>query len=260
MRRAIFALMGAVCLTVPGMVGCSHESPGEDGAALGSVSLPLVMSTPSAMYRLSDATFTIDGPTPTILNSSDDPAEVELTASLGAGSYEIVLEPGWALERDGGSGFVAVSATLLSSNPRSFTIEPSTTTALTYQFETSGTVVGGDGQLTVDLQVDDSAVPTCTPFGAGCPSGSWCTPAVLGSIGCTPVGPVAPGGFCDAFTDCGANSVCLPEPDDSPLPLPNPFPLFVCTELCSAEQVGSVCPASGLTCTGSGTPGVGQCL
>ena len=161
MRRAIFALMGAVCLTVPGMVGCSHESPGEDGAALGSVSLPLVMSTPSAMYRLSDATFTIDGPTPTILNSSDDPAEVELTASLGAGSYEIVLEPGWALERDGGSGFVAVSATLLSSNPRSFTIEPSTTTALTYQFETSGTVVGGDGQLTVDLQVDDLHAVRC---------------------------------------------------------------------------------------------------
>jgi hypothetical protein len=254
MRQTLFALMGVVCLTVPGMLGCSQKAPGDDGETLGSVSLPLVTSTPSATYRLTDATFTIDGPTPASLSSSDDPAEVELTAALASGSYEVLLEPGWALERDVGSGFVEVSATLLSGNPRSFTIQSSAITTLTYQFETDGTVVDtGDGQLAVDIQVDDSAAPNCTPLGTGCGSGSWCAP---GYLGCVPIGTSAPGDGCLQQGDCQANSLCVPVESGGFFPIP----LHECREICSAEQVGSVCPGSGLTCTGVGAPDVAECL
>lgn len=259
MRRASIALMAAVYLAVPGMVGCSQEAPGEDDQVMGSVSLPLVTSTNAATYRLTDATFTIDGPTPASLSSSDDPAETELAAALASGSYDVVLEPGWALERDNGNGFVEVSATLLSDNPRSFTIQSSVITTLTYQFETDGTVVGtGDGQIAVDIQVDDSS-PQCTPFGAGCPSGSWCAEGVSPGLGCIPAGSVVQGGVCSSHTSCGVDSLCFPEePEESPFPFPQ-VPVLRCTEFCAPEEVGSVCPGSGLTCIGVGNPGFGIC-
>jgi hypothetical protein len=249
MRRPKVARTSLICLTIPVMFGCSQDADGEGDAELGSVRLPLITSTASAIYRLADATFTVDGPTSTSLSASDDPAEFELVAALEPGNYEVLLEPGWALERDSGSGFSEVEATLVDGNPRLFTIQPDTITALTYRFETDGTIVGtGEGQFAIDIQVDDSAAATCTPFGSDCPAGNWCAGAFDG--GCVPVGPQAPGDDCSQTADCAANSLCNPDP------LGDGY----CREYCPPEQVGSPCPASGLICKGVGVPGYGVCF
>jgi hypothetical protein len=169
-RAAVFALL-TWCVAAL-VIACGHQGDPEGEADFGSVSLPLVTTSGSVQYRLSDAVISLDGPTSTQMASSGDPAEGVLTATLVAGDYSATLEPGWVLERDAGSGFRAVQAELLSPNPHPVTIRSGVTTALTYRFETDGTIIAvGDGELQIDLQVVETG------------GGAACEDEALASVG-----------------------------------------------------------------------------
>src|SRR5205085_12290989 len=105
------------------------------------------------------ATFLVEriGPPPTpeeitaIRLRSSNPTGGDLTASLAVGRYSVTLLEGWQLERvDPASGLVPVDARLLSPNPATASILSGQTTAVSFQFQTSGAAVTfGPGMIDI---------------------------------------------------------------------------------------------------------------
>ncbi len=226
-----------------------------DGAAAGTVQMALVSnSSTGTQYRLGGAVFTIDGPSPTVLASSDDPMETALSATLATGAYTATLEPGWTLLRNDGGTFVPVQATLVSANPASFTIYDAAATQLVYQFQTDGTIVTiGFGQLDITFTVDEVGTTTCTPFGTDCAAGTWCATSELTGSGdmCVPDGNLPVGASCDGSLPCETYSACGDITGDG---------TNECIEFCDPATFGSTCLRSGLVCTDMGLLGYGVCL
>ena len=150
------ALLGIV------QVACSGETPGpltDDARQTGSVGLPLTAQSGDVAYRLASARFTITG-TPlggprVIRPPADTPVHEE---TLPVGSYSILLEDGWRLERkrpeDG--AFSPVQAQLIVDNPQKFSIARNAVTDVVFSFATGvGQVDLGSGRGDIRIEVHD---------------------------------------------------------------------------------------------------------
>ena len=137
--------------------GCSDLA----APPIGQLQLGLASGIGDAQFRLTQASFAIDGAAQVTLSSEDDPESDTLQRALPAGQYSVALLDGWQLERVGPSGNVAVAAQLSSDNPLGFSIAAGALTTLTFQFQTSGSSVTleGDGQVRVAIEVDGMGAP-----------------------------------------------------------------------------------------------------
>lgn len=251
MKRSILSMaMVAACL-LGGSVqvtGCSSGSGSEQPSAAGTLRMPLVTQVNGHTYRLL-ADLSIYGPSYTYLSTGDDPTATVLTTTLPTGDYSAYLNY-WSLEMLSASGtFEPVSATLVSDYYVSFSIYNLSSTTISFQFQTDGTMVPfGEGQLNVKFGVNEIP-PACAVLGNDCPSGMWCPPPGLTGRGlsCTYAGTAPLGTGCDVPTDCVANSTCM-DLGSGP----------VCASLCLPEQIGSTC-ADGGVCT-SASPDYGVCV
>ncbi len=140
-----------------GLLGCSALPP----PPIGQLQLGLSSGIGDAQYRLSGASFAIDGAAQVSLNSEDAPASDSLQRALPAGSYSVQLLDGWHLERAGSLAGQVVAAELVSKNPLEFAIAPGELTRLTFQFRTLGddARVSGDGQVRIAIEVDGASSP-----------------------------------------------------------------------------------------------------
>src|SRR6478752_2952243 len=87
----VLALAGSASV-----VGCSVDSADSAQESYGSVAMALSStSSTGAIYRLHNAQFDLQGPQATVLASSDDPNETQLSATLPTGPYTSRLLPGW---------------------------------------------------------------------------------------------------------------------------------------------------------------------
>jgi hypothetical protein len=143
-------------------IACSGEAPGpltDDARQTGSVSLPLTAQSGDVAYRLAAARFTITG-TPlsgplVIRPPADTPIHEE---TLPVGSYSILLDDGWRLERKGpeDTAFSPVQATLIVENPQSFSVARDAITDVVFSFATGiGQVDLGRGRADIRIEVRD---------------------------------------------------------------------------------------------------------
>ena len=183
MRKSAFtkcAFAIAFAMPIPiGTAACGAPLLEHEEASAGSLSMPLVTAVNGHRYRLTNAAVNVVGPTYVWLQSSDDPEETRLTATLQTGFYSASLIQ-WTLERDDGTGtFYPVRAQLLSATTVSFDVFADTTTSISYRFETDGDIVViGSGELRVSVSVNEVA-PACAPLGADRSAGTWCPPSAL---------------------------------------------------------------------------------
>jgi hypothetical protein len=153
-----------VCAALLGIVqiACSGEAPGpltDDARQTGSVGLPLTASSGDVLFRLASARFTITG-TPlsgprVIRPPADTPVHEE---TLPVGSYSILLDDGWRLERKGPgeTAFSAVEAKLIVDNPQRFSVARDMVTDVVFSFATgAGQVDLGRGRADVRIEVRD---------------------------------------------------------------------------------------------------------
>jgi hypothetical protein len=73
---------------------------------------------------------------------------------LPIGNYQILLNPGWSLERSDDAGYTSVVAALASTNPVAFVIQERQTTKVAYRFVVNGEVVTPPGQGTVEVSIE----------------------------------------------------------------------------------------------------------
>ncbi|WP_437766435.1 hypothetical protein WMF27_24560 [Sorangium sp. So ce281] len=154
--RQLFVCSVLAIAAIP--VGCTADAPddAEQESEVGSLSLALVGNSSSgATYRLSQAWFDIYGPTArTIYGGGDTPA---LTEVLPVGHYDVMLQPGWVLERWTGGGYLPISASLTSVNPTWVDIGEGATSTVAFQFRADGDVISvGHGRIDIVIGVDDT--------------------------------------------------------------------------------------------------------
>ncbi|XXX77457.1 hypothetical protein WMF30_01610 [Sorangium sp. So ce134] len=154
--RHFFVYSALAVAAIP--VGCTADAPDdvEQASEVGSLSLALVGGSSSgATYRLSRARFDIYGPTTRIIYGDGDMPV--LTEVLPVGGYDVLLQPGWILERWTGGGYQPVQASLASGNPVPVFIGEGTTSTVVFQFRADGDVISvGNGRLDVVIDVDDA--------------------------------------------------------------------------------------------------------
>jgi hypothetical protein len=129
---------------------------------IGQLSLGLSSGVGDAQYKLTQASFSIEGAAELTLSSEDDPASDSVQRSLLAGDYSVRLLDGWQLQRLGPAGGERVEAELASANPLPFSILSGELTTVTFQFRTLGGG-GGDseagGELRIAIEVDGASSP-----------------------------------------------------------------------------------------------------
>jgi cysteine-rich repeat protein len=132
MRSAVSAFIAAIVGTTlfPACVDSYKDSTG-------TVDLKLVGQAPSgAVYRLRDATITVQGPTSMqVWSTEDDPNRTQLSANVEVGDYSALLGAGWRLERALGQSAQTVPAELASPNPTQFTVAAQARTAVPLRFK-----------------------------------------------------------------------------------------------------------------------------
>lgn len=176
----VLGLALSACSSQP-LGGDTQSSLGEAG--LGSVSLPLVTTTPDKVtYRLYPATFTISGPAlggkPRVIKPLAD-AEFHNEA-LPTGSYSITLEKGWVLSRRGPeeSVFTTIPASLVTPNPMEVQVTGLEAAEALFGFvTTSGEVSLGKGSVNVRI-----GVQTCEMFDSYMASLGTLTADCLGTV------------------------------------------------------------------------------
>lgn len=135
--------------------GCSAESADEAGH--GTVELALTTQVASgAVYRLRDATISIDGPMSRTWHTEDDPELTSLSANVLVGNYRALLADGWRLERVDGSMVTTVDAELVSDNPVLFTVATAQRTAVPLQFRVDADPVDMTQGYDIVLGVQES--------------------------------------------------------------------------------------------------------
>jgi hypothetical protein len=123
---------------------------------IGSLTINLTGSASTGtVYRLRDATITVDGPDPTVFNTEDDPTRTSLSADVQAADYTATVQPGWRLERIDGDLATTVTATLTSDNPAHFTVAPQQRTIVPLQFRADGQQVDMTQGYDITLVVDE---------------------------------------------------------------------------------------------------------
>ena len=130
-----------------GAIGCGSDALPTPTGPTGTIAMDLTGTAPTGTsYRLRDATLTVDGPTPTVFHTEDDPTRTSLSADAAPGDYTATLADGWHLERLDAAGPTPVTATLESDNPLAFTVVAQARTTVPLRFHIdSGTVQLGSG-------------------------------------------------------------------------------------------------------------------
>jgi hypothetical protein len=122
----------------------------------------------TSSYVLANASFQVTGPTNTFVLASGDPSASDLTATVPVGRYTVTLLPGWQVERLDGSTQstnvtdTPVDATLQSSDTMIVSVFSGQTTAVAFQFQTSGiplTFAPGGLDIGADFTTCDAEPP-----------------------------------------------------------------------------------------------------
>jgi len=152
-------LRALLCLCFVPLPACqSVERGSASESASGTLQLPLVATSNGQRYRLRNASFVIEGPTPVVLDVEQDLERTVLSVPLVVGSYQMTLQGEWFLERLDASGPVRVDATLVSSMPVNFEIGTSETRSITLSFTTdAGTISFEQGTLAIGIDVTEVA-------------------------------------------------------------------------------------------------------
>jgi hypothetical protein len=142
------------------VLACANLPP----PPVGQLRLGLSSGFGEERYRLSQASFAIEGAAEVTLDSDDEPAKDSLEQALPEGEYSVQLLDGWQLQRVDAAASAPVRAELTSANPLPFSIVPGELTTVTFQFRTLGDAegpppAGGDGELRIDIEVDGVGAP-----------------------------------------------------------------------------------------------------
>jgi hypothetical protein len=215
-------------------LGCTSPTDSGSEQELGTVRLPLVSPT-HGTYRLHNATFGIatQSGTPVVtLDSESDPDAEAVSATLTQGAYSVRLQDGWELDSIAADGTeTPVQAALISHNPQTFEIRPSTDTDLTFTFTTGdGTVVIGEGSVNISVDVaSNEGLASCDVMNIySCPSGQTCLLAdASGRTFCATAGSLPVGSPCSA-DQCVAGAQCLKVDPSNP-------DQGVCTQFCNTN-------------------------
>lgn len=123
-------------------------------AELGALELGLTSDADGTSYRLTRATFALEGPVSERFEPGDEDV---LTRTLPVGSYKLTLEPDFELTRLSGDTLSVVMAKLVSQNPVEVVIAPGITTPVVLRFELEGStdVPGAKGKLSITLSVSE---------------------------------------------------------------------------------------------------------
>lgn len=221
-------------------------APVEEGTntEMGSVEMPLVVSSGDSIYRLSlnVQVYNYEYGYGYGIYSDAYSDETSIKREVPTGEYYSSLYD-WQLYKEEDGEIYPVSSVLVSDYSTYFTIHNNATTTLSYTFETDGVRVAfGTGNLVVDVTVNE-VDPACTPLGDSCGDGYWCPPPELTGtrLSCVYVqGARTVGESCSAPSDCGANLSCF---DFGAGP--------VCGALCLQDDFDEAC-ASGGTCVAQG--------
>ena len=149
MRLSRIALLLAAVL----FVGCaeSPQDPGPSGE-VGQIQIPLTTTDPSGTtYVLSNATFQAAGP---VAQTISGDGEWTVYTELPFGTYQVTLQPGWALSRREADGALTpLDAILVSKNPVTARVQPDSVAFVWYEF----LLASEDGQLGIGFGVYDRA-------------------------------------------------------------------------------------------------------
>jgi hypothetical protein len=157
---AVLSLVLSACSSTP-LDRMADETA--ETASTGQIILPLTASAGSVTYRLTLAQFTITGEalakrTRVVKPLADAPVHNE---ALPVGSYSVVLEKGWVLERRDdaeGGAFQAIPAKLVSANPLTFDVKGEVASDALFSFATAaGDVSLGQGSVDIRIGVQDCA-------------------------------------------------------------------------------------------------------
>ena len=135
-------------------MGCFGAS-GEAATAVLSVDLTGTAST-GTVYRLRDASISVNGPTPMVFDTEDDPTRTSLSADVDPGNYSATVQAGWRIERLDGTSATTVNATLLSANPLLFTVRAQQRTSVPLRFRIDGEDVPFTQGYDITLDIDES--------------------------------------------------------------------------------------------------------
>lgn len=206
------------------------------------MSVNLVGQAPSgAVYRLRDATITVQGPGSTkVWNTETDPNRTTLSANVAVGAYSASLATGWRMERVEGPSTTTLPAELVSLNPLAFTVSPLERIAVPLKFrvfeeeidlaqgydivldveECAAEEVCGDG-----LDNDCDGLADCADL--DCAAAPACT-AVCGN-GVIEAGEACDDGNTQSLDGCSSQCLTEPselEPNEDGTPSPGGHPLL----------------------------------
>ncbi|MEM6991177.1 MAG: hypothetical protein AAF721_11785 [Myxococcota bacterium] len=158
--RNPLSLLAAIAAIAPvvTLAGCQDpETANEDG----SLRMGLLGSdAQGTVFRLRDATFSIEGPSPTTVSTESAPDPVDsIVVGLPEGDYTVELEDGWRVEQWDPATDVAtdVVAALTSENPADAAVLADSTTPVLFGFfvDGAGPVVIGDGGIEIDVDFSE---------------------------------------------------------------------------------------------------------
>ncbi len=153
MNQTIFkkTVRAALLATTATIVACS--APAQSAVPeTGELSLALRSSSGGSDFELDGAIFHISGAAELELQA--DGAEQALEQELPVGDYSLELQDGWQLLRISEDGSETLSATLVSENPRQFSINEGETTSISYRFEFDGDEIElGTGFVSITIDV-----------------------------------------------------------------------------------------------------------
>lgn len=164
-RLAVWAALGCS----PFLGSCHPDAPAirDQAEAYGTVTLPLEATAPNgASYRLVGE-FAISGETSLSLSTVGHTGSA-ISQQLEIGQYTIALNSGWSLLRSEGGVFVPTSnAQLVGPSSQAFEIARDAITRVTFSFEVDGQIVFAEGELQVNISVQERVPGVGGSGGAG---------------------------------------------------------------------------------------------
>lgn len=161
------ALMGLALSACESTPIDSGNEQGSTESDVSSINLPLTTQVQDVTYRLRLASFLITGeslPKPRLVKPLDD--VTVHNEKLPVGSYSILLQNGWVLEKlgPGDKVYSPIKAELVTPNPVSVDVDGKIVAQAFFGFvTTSGDVTLGDGSVDIRIGVQDcSAYDTYT--------------------------------------------------------------------------------------------------
>lgn len=152
----VMSLALVACSSTP--IDPSTESSSTE-SDVSSINLPLTTQVNDVTYRLRLASFLITGetlPKPRLVKPLDD--VTVHNEKLPVGSYSILLQKGWVLEKRGpaDNAYAPIEAELVTPNPVAVDIDGKIVAQAFYGFATtSGDITLGDGSVDIRIGVQD---------------------------------------------------------------------------------------------------------